>query len=238
MSTLLILGSKPDPNLPCRSSYDEVACANASGFSAARHGLPTPAFTVMSAVLASGLPSGKQSLQALAGLKTTKLYFFPRPARGRTRLKKTMNSLAAIRTRPYFLKRKLQKLNYDFSDFIAPDWYFYDDMIKRLCDRDGGILETLARKQPSTGIIAVALGISLERYQRFIISGFSFELTHSYAANPEIEQRGTSASRHAATDIAVMSYLSGKFGNIFTTEKVVSECAGLPLFSSAALQVS
>ena len=31
MTTLLILGSKPDPALPPRSAYQDVACANASG---------------------------------------------------------------------------------------------------------------------------------------------------------------------------------------------------------------
>jgi hypothetical protein len=54
MTTLLILGSKADPALPPRAAWDELACANASGFSAARHGLPTPAYTVMTAVLTSG----------------------------------------------------------------------------------------------------------------------------------------------------------------------------------------
>jgi hypothetical protein len=233
MSTLLILGSKPDPSLPPRSSYDDVACANASGFSAARCGLPAPTFTVMSAVLAS-LPSGRQSLEALVGLKTERLYFFPRPASGRGGLKKALRSVTAFRTQPYFLKWKLRKLNYDFGDFITPDWYYYRDMIKRLCDQDSGILQMLARKQPSTGIIAIALGISSNRYQRFIISGFSFELTHSYATNPEIEQRGTSVSRHADTDIAVMGYLSRKFGNVFTTETIVNERVGVPLLFGAA----
>jgi hypothetical protein len=168
------------------------------------------------------------------GLKTKKVYFFPRPASGRGRLKKAIDRVTAVRTQPYFLKWKLRKLAYDFGDFIAPDWYYYQDMIKSLCDQDSGILQTLARKQPSTGVIAIALGIASNRYQRFIISGFSFELTHSYATNPEIEQRGTRGSRHAATDIAVMGYLSSKFGNIFTTETIVNERVGVPLLFGAA----
>jgi hypothetical protein len=51
MPTLLILGSKPDPALPPAASFDAVACANASGYSADRHGLPVPALTAISAVL-------------------------------------------------------------------------------------------------------------------------------------------------------------------------------------------
>ena len=67
MTTLLILGSKADPALPPRAAYDDLACANASGFSAARHGLPTPAYTVMTAVLTSGKAEDDHSLQALRG---------------------------------------------------------------------------------------------------------------------------------------------------------------------------
>ncbi len=77
MPTLLILGSKPDPALPPAASFDAVACANASGYSADRHGLPVPALTAISAVLTSGIGSGKQSLEALRGLRTEALYRVP-----------------------------------------------------------------------------------------------------------------------------------------------------------------
>src|SRR5690606_35619523 len=70
MTTLLVLGSKPDPALPPRSDVDAVACANASGRSAADLGLPSPVLTAMSAVLTSGQPSGRHSLRALRGLRT------------------------------------------------------------------------------------------------------------------------------------------------------------------------
>jgi hypothetical protein len=54
MTTLLVLGSKPEPILPESAAYNEVACANASGRSACRHGLPIPRFTVVSAIVTSG----------------------------------------------------------------------------------------------------------------------------------------------------------------------------------------
>ena len=86
MATLLILGSKPDPVLPPSDAFDALACANASGRSAARHGLPTPLFTVISAILTSGKQApNRLALEALAGLHTGTLYFYPRPARGRVR---------------------------------------------------------------------------------------------------------------------------------------------------------
>ena len=45
MNTLLILGSKPEPELPPVASYNAVACANGSGYSAARYGLLDPVYT-------------------------------------------------------------------------------------------------------------------------------------------------------------------------------------------------
>ncbi|MEZ5860807.1 MAG: hypothetical protein R3D28_17830 [Geminicoccaceae bacterium] len=71
MSTLLILGSKPEPALPPPGLIDAVACANASGRSAVQHGLPDPVLTVMSAVLTSGHKAANDlALEALRGLRT------------------------------------------------------------------------------------------------------------------------------------------------------------------------
>lgn len=230
MSTLLVLGSKPDPALPPASSYEQVACANASGFSAARHGLPVPVYTVMSAIL-TATASGTQSLQALAGLKTDTLYFFPRPIKTRKPLKRALQHLKLLKAQPFYLKWTLRSLSYEYRRFVSPDYAYYDTLIKELCDYDRQILEKIDQKQPSTGAIALALGIAQQHYRRYILSGFSFELTHAYARNPEIDERGTPSSRHAATDIAVMSYLANKYGTIYTTERVVNERAGIPLLA-------
>ena len=77
MPTLLVLGSKPEPVLPPAAEYDALACANASGYSADRHGLPAPVLTAISAVVTSGIGSGNQSLKALHGLRTGELYRVP-----------------------------------------------------------------------------------------------------------------------------------------------------------------
>lgn len=234
MKTLLVLGSKPEPVLPPALSYQDVACANGSGYSAAQHGLPAPAFTVMTSVLASGIESGRQSLQALAGLSTGTLYFLRRrdkrhSALGKlSRYVKTFREKRIYRMQPFYLKRVLRSLNYSHRDLVVLKSDEYDKLVERLCDRDPEILEQLQRKKPSTGLIALALAIDSQQYHRYIISGFSFELTHPYALNPEIEQRGTSASGHAETDIMVIRYLSRKLGTIFTTERSVHERAGVP----------
>lgn len=228
MKTLLILGSKPDPALPPEASYDHLACANGSGYSAAKHGLPVPRYTVMTAML-TAVASGAQSLQVIAGLETGTLYFFPRPAAGKNLVKRLIHNLKTIRMKPFVLKSKLRSLGYHYEKFIAPGHDYYSGLVTDLCDNDGEVMTLIKRKQPSTGVTTLLIGISEGEYDRFILAGFSFELTHAYAANPEIEERGTQKSMHANTDIAVINYLSKKFGNIFTTEPRVHERAGIPL---------
>ena len=66
MNTLLVLGSKPEPMLPPPGSFDDVACANASGNTAARYGLGSVGLTVISAILTSETkPANRQAMQAM-----------------------------------------------------------------------------------------------------------------------------------------------------------------------------
>lgn len=243
MNTLLVLGSKPDPVLPPPSSYDAVACANGSGYSAARYGLPVPAYTVMTSMIASGIESGKQSLQALEGLSTGTLYFLGRRERRGTRLGRLMHNLQSFRKKriyrmqPFFLKRVLRSLHYGYQQFVPLQPRQYDTLVEQLCEQDPKIIAQLEKKRPSTGMITLALGINQQAYQSFILSGFSFELTHPYAQNPEIRERGTEISEHAATDIMVIRYLSKKLGNIFTTEGAVHEKTGVPMLPEATMGI-
>jgi len=228
MSTLLILGSKPDPVLPAQSAYDDLACANASGYSAAKHNLPVPEYTVMTAIL-THKDSGQQSLQALSGLETITLYFLPRPDKQRGFLKGAIHYLKSLEMSSFYLKYRLWLLNYKYKVFLNQRYEYYDRLVKELCDYNEKILTQIQRKRPSTGIITLVIGLARQQYHRFIISGFSFELTHPYAINPEIEESGTIVSKHADTDVTVIGYLSKKFGNIYTTEPIVHERAGIPL---------
>lgn len=229
MATLLVLGSKPDPVLPPASSFDDIACANASGYSAARLGLPTPAFTLISAILTSGIGSGKQSLQAMHGLETDVLYYFPRPPRRRKLLKRPLGLVQDFRTGPYYFRRRLRKASFTWRRFVQHDHDWYRTLATGLCQGDEDLQEQLGSKSPSTGIMTLAVGISLGRYDRYILSGFSFELTHAYAANPEIDERGTKVSRHTPTDVRFLRHLAHTRGDVFTTEQVVHENAGVPL---------
>lgn len=232
MSTLLVLGSKPNPNLPPRSAYDELACANASGYSAAQHHLPAPVYTVMTAILMV-TESGRQSLQVLAGLSTDTVYFLPKPVKQRGILKSLPAYFRKLGTSAWLLKWKLWSLSYRYRQFINNSYAYYDRLIRELCDEDQQILQLMKEKRPSTGVVAIALGIAQQKYERLIISGFSFELTHAYAQNPEITERGTLLSRHGDTDIAVIRYLATKHGHLYTTEPIVNERTGVPLLTDS-----
>jgi hypothetical protein len=229
MTTLLILGSKADPALPPRAAYDELACANASGFSAARHGLPTPALTVMTAVLTSGKAEDDHSLRALRGLVTRDLYFLPRPAPRGGALKRLATHLKQWRLKPYYMQHQLRRLGYRYERFVVRSSAHYHELIRALCDHDPEITALIAAKQPSTGMFTLAIGVDLRRYERFILAGFDFGLSHAYGENPLIRDRGTTLSKHADTDVAIVRHLALRHGNILTTEPTVHARAGVPL---------
>jgi hypothetical protein len=233
MPTLLVLGSKPDPMLPPAAEFDAVACANASGYSADRHGLPVPVLTAISGVVTSGIGSGKQSLKALHGLRTGALYLVPQFDKPRKLRKKIKNLPVAIKTSPVYFRLRLRQAGYRWNTFICRDAAFYQRLIGTLCRQDPQIMALVAEKKPSTGVITLMIGMSLGSYDRFVMSGFNFELTHAYADNPEIRQRGTTLSRHTPTDLQVLRRLVDIHGNIFTTEMTVNEQAGVPFLAAA-----
>lgn len=232
MATLLILGSKPDPILPLASAYDAVACANGSGFSAAQHGLPDPLFTAVSAVLTIGIGSGRQSMKAMSGLHTGTLYFVPRTSFRANFIKNIPIIHQHIRATPAWFRHALRRAGFRWDRFERRPFNRYLDAIPDACRNDHDVAQQLKRKRPSTGLVALLIGISLNRFDRFVISGFSFELTHAYGDNPEISERGTVTSRHVDTDILLLRCLSKTLGIIYTTEPTVNEQAQVPLLSS------
>jgi hypothetical protein len=230
MRSLLVLGSKPDPMLPPRGSFEALACANASGRSAASHGLPTPLFSVISAIVTSGKQApNRLALEALAGLGTRTLYFYPRPARGRGFFGRGFHALRSFRTSAHYFRGRLRALPYRFERFENPGLERYHAMLTELCDREPELVAQMRAKQPSSGLLALAIGIAWHDFDRCVLSGFSFEITHAYAANPLIAERGSAGSKHADTDIALLRHLSKKFPNIYTTEPAVNQRAGVPL---------
>jgi hypothetical protein len=235
MATLLILGSKPEPVLPPAGSFEALACANASGRSAARLGLLDPTFTVVTAALTSGhKPANDLALEALRELRTGRLYLYPRPAPEGFLLKRLVRGLRMFRVKPWYVERKLRALGYRFDELVSPPRAFYHDLVLGLCGHDPAIVAQIERKQPSTGMIALAIGLAERRFDRLVMSGFSFEITHAYAHNPLIDRLGTTRSKHADTDVMVLRCLAGRHRNIYTTEPIVHEHAGVPLLEVAA----
>ena len=237
MATLLVLGSKPAPVLPPRAAIDAVACANASGFSARALGLPDPVFTVVTAVLTSGKPSDEHSLRRLAGLATGRLYHVRRPkAEVGGPLARLIAAFKMRKMSVGELRRRLRALDYRYEELVSRPARFYHDLVLELCAGDPEVAAAIARKQPSTGLLAVALGLGEGRWSRVVMAGFDFTLTHAYGDNPLIAERGSAASAHAPTDLAILRRLATLRSDLWTSEPVVHERTGLPLLTGAAAQ--
>jgi hypothetical protein len=228
MTTLLVLGSKPKPILPESDAYDEVACANASGRSAHSHGLPVPRFTVVSAIVTSGRkPANDLAVAALRGLQTDRLIIYPRPRPRGPMIDRALKHLRNYRVNPWYVRWKLRRIGYKFREFEAPSPEFFRSTFERLCEDEPELVGLMRKKQPSTGLTTLVMGIAAGSYSRFILAGFSFEITHDYARNPLVDERG-SVSAHAETDQAILRHLSRLLGTIFTTEPAVHEATGIP----------
>lgn len=126
MTSLLLLGSKPDPCVPPRASWQDLACANASGRSAQNLGLPDPAFTVISAIVTSGKKAANDLAVAnLAGLRTGELYFLPRPLAGATPLKRALFPVRMWRCLSWPFRKRLAAEGYQWGEFHNPGYEWY-----------------------------------------------------------------------------------------------------------------
>jgi hypothetical protein len=229
VTTLLVLGAKPEPALPPPGSYDAVACANASGWSAARAGLPRPAFTVMTAQLTDGSEAGRLRLDSLAGLATGDLVYYPRPAQGwRSLLKPKLR-----RMRASVLRQELTARDYRWDRFVEHPNGWYQAKVLALCGDSPEVAARIAAKLPSSGLIGIAMGLADGRWQRVIVAGFSFELTQAFGEDPEIARRGTAASAHRDTDVLILRHLVERGLPLATTEPTVNAAAGVPLLDGA-----
>ncbi|MEO1018967.1 MAG: hypothetical protein AAFY56_14930 [Pseudomonadota bacterium] len=229
MKTLLVLGSKPSPSLP-GGKIDAVVCANASGLSARSLDLPTPILTCLSAVLTSGNASDEHSLRRLQGLRTQRAYFIPRP-----RLE-TASGLDYLRLRwkmrrllPREMRRRLAALDYGYETFEAHSSQHYYAIVMKHAGESETTRQMIAEKQPSTGVIATALALEEPGYDRVVMAGFDFTLSHAYGDNPLIAERGNALSKHADTDVHLLRGIAGRNTRLMTSEPVVAERTGLPL---------
>ena len=104
-------------------------------------------------------------------------------------------------------------------------------MLAELCNHEPELMARMRAKQPSSGMLALAIGLKWFDFERHVLSGFSFEITHAYADNPLIAERGSASSKHAETDIELLRHLEGS-GPSYTTEPTVHQRAGIPLLEA------
>lgn len=222
--------------MPPRETIDAVACANASGYSARMLGLPDPEFTVVTAVLTSGKPADEHSLQRLAGLRTRTLFHIRRPKADRGGpIARLVSGFKLRRMTARELRRRLSALGYGYERLVSRPARWYHELVLSLCAHDPEVRAAIARKQPSTGLIAVALGLADGRFDRVVMAGFDFTLTHAYGANPLIAERGSVESAHAPTDVTILRCLAHLRSDLFTSEPVVHARAGVPLIARPTL---
>lgn len=224
------MGSKPSPSLPPPEAYAALACANASGYSAKTHGLRPPLFTVVTAVLGSGNASDRHSLAALAGLEAGRVYFLPRPLPAAP-WRRLRHRLVHWRLQAPWVRHVLRRHGLRFSEFEQRPTEAYDGLLLDLAGGDPAIAALMARKRPSTGMVALALGLTEGHFTDAILAGFDFTLAHAYGHNPLIDQRGQALSKHADTDVALLMAIQARRGCLWTSETAVAQAAGLPLLT-------
>lgn len=229
--TILVLGSKPNPLLPPPNSYAALACANASGFSARAHGLIAPQFTVVSAVLGSRNEKDRHSLAAMQGLAAGRVYFLPRPLPEGT-WRRWRHRLQYWRLQAPRVRRLLRRHGLTFDKFEHRPTEAYDGLLLRLAGGDRQVADLIARKRPSTGLVALALGLTEAGYSQAILAGFDFTLSHAYGHNPLIDERGDALSNHADTDIATLAAIQARLGCLWTSEPAVAAATGIPLLGT------
>ena len=173
------------------------------------------------------------ALKAMAGLATETLYVCGREVYRRSPWKRLLNWRVAWESRPAALVQRLRAVDYRYQRMVIRPVSDYLAMVMALTHQDAAIARMMAEKAPSTGVLAAVQGLAEFGYDQVILSGFSFEITHAYANNPVIGERGTTASKHADTDIAVLAAIAGATGRLGTTETIVAERAGLPLLAGA-----
>jgi hypothetical protein len=227
--TILVLGSKPQPSLPPPVSYAAVACANASGFSARAQGLPAPRFTVVSAVLGSGKASDRHSLEAMRGLAAGTVYFLPRPLPQGPSWRRLRFRLRHWRLQAPWVRLLLRRHGLRWERFVDRPTAAYDGLLLALCDGAPEIAALMAQKRPSTGLVALALGLTEAGFDHAILAGFDFTLSHAYGHNPLIDERGNASSKHADTDIGILHAIQARRGCLWTSEPAVHARTVIPL---------
>src|SRR3954471_7756051 len=230
--TILVLGSKPAPVLPPPGSFAALACANASAFSARGHGLPPPLFTVVSAVLGSGKASDRHSLEAMNGLAAGQLYFLPRPLPSGP-WRHLRFRLRHWRLQAPWVRHLLRRHGFVFDRMEQRPTQAYDRLLLELAGSDAEVARSMAEKRPSTGMVALALGLTEAGFVHAILAGFDFSLSHAYGHNPLIDQRGHALSKHADTDVAILRAIQSHRGCLWTSEPAVHARTGIPLLRTA-----
>lgn len=215
MSNLLVLGSRPNPNIPNHGDFD-VACVNSSGYQAKQLGLKNSKFTIISFGFSGGVSKvANISRGKLYNLQTGDLIYL------KHRLSFISKSWIYSWIKRYFFRYNqiyvriiLKKLKYSYKRFsILSRKQQYLLPVELLGKNIEEERKHFSQKYPSTGIYAVLWGIKMG-YDKIIISGIGLDNTSGYFFQTNKYIRG-----HIEIDTLILNSLINKFpGRLFTTE--------------------
>ncbi len=183
---------------------------------------------MISAVLGSGNASDRHSLAALQGLVAGRVYFLPRPL-PEDPMRRLRFRLRNWRLQAPWVRHLLRRHGLRFDQFVQRPTESYDGLLLGLAGNGPELVDLVRHKRPSTGLVALALGLAEFGFAHAILAGFDFTLSHAYGHNPLIDQRGSALSKHADTDVALLAAIQRERGCLWTSEPAVAERTGIPL---------
>ncbi len=211
-NTLLILGGKPKPSIPPYKEYNDVACANASVYSASKYNIGVPVFTVLSSYFTAGDDGmSRKGMSKIEGLKSKKVFFLTVRNTEKSILKKMAKRIYMYKNSELYARYNLWRHNFDYDVFRSRSRKWYREVINKC----GEIDIKPSDKGPSSGIISLAIGVESEKYDRYILSGFSFEHKKEYGGEEKYNP-------HKSYDVRFIKNISC-YEKVLTTEEKVNE---------------
>jgi hypothetical protein len=208
----LILGSAPTPVIP--SHYDDIYCANGSVASAYSYCNKGPVATVMG----GSAPNVPTLVKVIKGLNCGVIY-----ARSMREIRTAVDIAKHLKNdkKGWLIRFKLlaQKQGIQFESVVKWKKTTYFNMVIAACGSE--VLPILRKKDLSSGVLALILAISTNKYEKYIMAGFRFNEEYEY------QESNKRPSGHYHTDLALIKLLIQNGYPIETTEISFSKLTGL-----------
>jgi hypothetical protein len=212
--TALILGSAPSPKV--KLEYDDIYCANGSVASAYKYCNGGPIATIVG----GSAPTIPNLINAIKGMNCGVLY-----ARSMREIRGPVDLLKNLKNDEQgwlskFAKRASQA-GFNYDEIITWKKSKYFKLVCQVCGEES--LPILRKKDLSSGMLALVLAVSTDKYSQYIMAGFRFSEEYEY------QQSNVRPSGHFDTDMKLLKMALNNNVNIVTTEPSFSQLTGVPL---------